>query len=179
MDEHTCILDRHLGFHVYECRCGERWAPFGGPKSDILFVSRELRERLSFYRSRIRSGHYSDLADGVRRVAERKRALAAEDALTAAGWIALQESKRRKHRAHLRAMVLGAGKPCAYCSDPDPQSVDHVIPLAQGGSWRIQNLAPACGRCNSAKGGRTPEQWKAARLARGLPWPPVWDERAA
>jgi 5-methylcytosine-specific restriction endonuclease McrA len=60
----------------------------------------------------------------------------------------------------IREQVRGSG-PCAYCGDPDPGEVDHVIPVAQGGTCNPRNLVPACGQCNRAKGGRTPEQWAA------------------
>lgn len=44
--------------------------------------------------------------------------------------------------------------------------VDHVVPRCQGGTNRLDNLALACPSCNNAKGGRTPEQWRAAQAAR-------------
>ena len=37
-------------------------------------------------------------------------------------------------------------------------TVDHVVPLCQGGKTTWQNLVAACLPCNQAKGGRTPEQ---------------------
>ncbi len=37
-------------------------------------------------------------------------------------------------------------------------TVDHVIPLCQGGRTTWQNLVAACLACNQSKGGRTPEQ---------------------
>jgi hypothetical protein len=37
-------------------------------------------------------------------------------------------------------------------------TVDHVIPMCQGGRTTWQNLVAACLACNQAKGGRTPEQ---------------------
>ena len=37
-------------------------------------------------------------------------------------------------------------------------TVDHVVPLCQGGSTTWQNLVGCCLTCNQAKGGRTPEQ---------------------
>ena len=45
---------------------------------------------------------------------------------------------------------------CEYCLSqlrfsPDPFSVEHVVPLAQGGSDEFSNLALACQGCNSRK----------------------------
>jgi 5-methylcytosine-specific restriction endonuclease McrA len=51
---------------------------------------------------------------------------------------------------------------CAYCKaqhDPDDLSIDHVIPLRQGGPHEAANIVLACLICNSSKGNRTPEQW--------------------
>ena len=45
---------------------------------------------------------------------------------------------------------------CEYCLSqlrfsPDPFSVEHIVPLAQGGSDQLDNLALACQGCNSHK----------------------------
>ncbi|HEY3400251.1 MAG TPA: HNH endonuclease [Geothrix sp.] len=37
-------------------------------------------------------------------------------------------------------------------------TVDHVVPLCQGGSTTWQNLVGCCLSCNQIKGGRTPDQ---------------------
>lgn len=46
---------------------------------------------------------------------------------------------------------------CRYCGETAGH-IDHVIPKIQGGTDEINNLVAACQSCNSAKGGRTPEQ---------------------
>lgn len=50
---------------------------------------------------------------------------------------------------------------CQYCSNkisrPD-STYDHVIPRAQGGQTRWENIVIACVPCNQKKGGRTPVQ---------------------
>lgn len=46
---------------------------------------------------------------------------------------------------------------CAYCGRR-ADTVDHVVPRCQGGTTTWQNTVAACGPCNEAKGGRTPEQ---------------------
>lgn len=49
---------------------------------------------------------------------------------------------------------------CSYCLD-DADQVDHVIPIAQGGSNFEDNLVAACRRCNASKGPLTPQEWGA------------------
>ncbi len=51
---------------------------------------------------------------------------------------------------------------CAYCDRPATQ-IDHVIPLARGGTNYIDNLAPACQPCNASKGDRMPLEWAGVR----------------
>ena len=43
---------------------------------------------------------------------------------------------------------------CVYCGD-EANSVDHVIPLAKGGTDHPLNLVACCSRCNSAFGDKT------------------------
>lgn len=50
--------------------------------------------------------------------------------------------------------------PCAYCGDIYATSVDHVIPVARGGTDTVDNVVSACVRCNGRKGDRTPEEWR-------------------
>lgn len=50
---------------------------------------------------------------------------------------------------------------CQYCGSRFPTSelsIDHVKPRSQNGPDTWQNLVCACVKCNSRKGGRTPEQ---------------------
>ncbi len=63
----------------------------------------------------------------------------------------------------VRALVVPG--PCVYCGVTGAATVDHVIPVAQGGRDDLANLVRACKPCNSSKGGRTPEQWFATGQA--------------
>lgn len=50
---------------------------------------------------------------------------------------------------------------CQYCGRSFPTSelsLDHVLPRTQGGGTSWGNLVCCCVRCNSRKGGRTPDQ---------------------
>jgi 5-methylcytosine-specific restriction endonuclease McrA len=45
---------------------------------------------------------------------------------------------------------------CAYCSMPSSSlEQEHVHPLSRGGEHTIDNVVPACRRCNMKKGSRT------------------------
>jgi 5-methylcytosine-specific restriction endonuclease McrA len=66
---------------------------------------------------------------------------------------------------------------CLYCGEAHDRSGlsrDHVVPLAQGGQDRWENVASACRRCNRLKGARTPEQARMPLLA--VPYAPVHAE---
>jgi hypothetical protein len=45
------------------------------------------------------------------------------------------------------------GKCCYYCGS-GADGWDHVIPPSRGGSHKVENLVPACTRCNTMKGAR-------------------------
>lgn len=54
-------------------------------------------------------------------------------------------------------LFLRDGGRCRYCNAPLSQfdfEVDHVVPVAMGGSNRISNLVCACSSCNQRKGAR-------------------------
>ena len=76
----------------------------------------------------------------------------------------------RRIPERLRREILDAS--CAYCGGPFPTEVDHVIPIAQGGTSEPSNLAPSCEPCNREKLDFTPEEWRAWRESEGMPWPP-------
>lgn len=56
------------------------------------------------------------------------------------------------------------GKECQYCGKTirtlASAHIDHIVPLAQGGSNDEDNLVLACVACNRKKGARTPRQAK-------------------
>lgn len=61
--------------------------------------------------------------------------------------------RRRGFAGYVRRsdVVELLNKPCAYCGGPGG-SIDHIVPLARGGTNDRSNLASACIPCNSAKG---------------------------
>lgn len=66
---------------------------------------------------------------------------------------------------------------CLYCGKEYSKHIltrDHVKPLSQGGRDKWENVVSACFRCNSKKGGRTPQQANMPLLA--IPYRPSWVE---
>lgn len=50
---------------------------------------------------------------------------------------------------------------CQYCGNRFPKTqltLDHVVPVVQGGGKSWENIVTACKPCNQRKGGRTPAQ---------------------
>lgn len=50
---------------------------------------------------------------------------------------------------------------CAYCGSKVLVEIDHRIPLTRGGSNLIDNILPACRRCNRRKGTMTEDEFRA------------------
>jgi 5-methylcytosine-specific restriction endonuclease McrA len=87
--------------------------------------------------------------------------------------------KRTNTRAQRRVnqQILAASDVCHLCGHTGADAIDHVIPLARGGSDAVANKAPAhhdvpcptCGhRCNREKGARliAPVVRRSGSLAR-------------
>jgi 5-methylcytosine-specific restriction endonuclease McrA len=67
----------------------------------------------------------------------------------------------------LAARISYYGNRCAYCGAAY-ESVDHVIPLARGGSNWPANLRPACGFCNSSKADKLLSEWSPPSSKGGI-----------
>ncbi len=64
---------------------------------------------------------------------------------------------------------------CQYCNETFMKShltLDHVMPVVQGGGKSWENIVTACKPCNQKKGGRTPQQAKMALVR--VPYRPNW-----
>lgn len=62
-----------------------------------------------------------------------------------------------------KAIMADYGRCCAYCARPGRLTMDHVIPLSNGGTHDIHNVVPACRSCNSSKNNKTLIVWLALR----------------
>lgn len=60
----------------------------------------------------------------------------------------------RRSRDLFVQLVLRNGPACARCGTNNSLTVDHVIPMASGGSDDLSNLQLLCKPCNSSKRNR-------------------------
>jgi 5-methylcytosine-specific restriction endonuclease McrA len=63
-----------------------------------------------------------------------------------------------------KALLKAHGYRCTYCGADGALEPDHRIPLARGGTNYIENILPACRRCNTRKRLLTEDEFRA-RLA--------------
>jgi 5-methylcytosine-specific restriction endonuclease McrA len=68
---------------------------------------------------------------------------AAEGSFTAEEWKSVIEAQ--------------AGR-CLHCNTLTSLTVDHIVPLARGGTNWISNIQGLCRRCNSVKGAKLEEE---------------------
>ena len=64
-------------------------------------------------------------------------------------------------RLNRRNLLARDGHRCQYCGRQLPTSqlsLDHVVPRSRGGETTWENVVASCYRCNTKKGGRTPQE---------------------
>src|SRR5438309_10949876 len=105
------------------------------------------KERLApYFATYVRT--HRELRQAIR-ARRRSRELAAEGNHTTEQWLALLQTY---------------GYRCTYCGADGSLEPDHRIPLARGGTNYIENIVPACRRCNTRKRLLTEDEFRA-RLA--------------
>lgn len=71
--------------------------------------------------------------------------------------------EREPIRKEVRSAVFARdGEVCAYCATTGgPFEIDHIVPVALGGSNALRNLTVACPPCNRSKGAKMLSKWRA------------------
>jgi 5-methylcytosine-specific restriction endonuclease McrA len=75
-------------------------------------------------------------------------------------YIPLTKKKQIVRFSRANVFLRDNGK-CQYCGNQygkNQLTLDHVIPIVQGGQKSWENIVTACKPCNQRKGGRTPQQ---------------------
>lgn len=58
-----------------------------------------------------------------------------------------------------KASVSVFDNACAYCGAGGSLTQDHVVPVSLGGGYTVNNIVPACTRCNCSKGNKPMHDW--------------------
>lgn len=80
-------------------------------------------------------------------------------------WVAARDHRRRALKLSATigpvdyAAIYERDKICIYCGSDEDLTIDHLIPLSRGGAHRQENLAVACGSCNSRKHTKTYDEF--------------------
>ena len=76
---------------------------------------------------------------------------------------ALKDLQERDEYRKYRDMVIARDRQsCIYCGATGVRlQLDHVIPRSRGGVDTPDNLVACCKPCNTSKGARTPDEWRA------------------
>lgn len=77
-----------------------------------------------------------------------------------------RERRHQKHRQMIMAKYEGI---CHICEEPYADAIDHVVPVAKGGSDHPDNLRPAHTACNSKKGAKSYPKWAEGNPNMWLP----------
>jgi 5-methylcytosine-specific restriction endonuclease McrA len=75
----------------------------------------------------------------------------------------------RRRLALVRLVLEAKGRTCHLCGLPGATTADHVTPWSHGGPNTVDNLEPAHGSCNYARGARHLAAWFAAHPVRTRP----------
>jgi 5-methylcytosine-specific restriction endonuclease McrA len=95
-----------------------------------------------------------------------KRRAYARKWIAANRWLTCLYSQNRRAREQLvahtltlaewRAILDYFGHACAYCLRGNVKlTIEHVVPIIEGGPHSAENVVPACASCNSTKGRRS------------------------
>jgi len=97
------------------------------------------------------SGHY----DWVRTV---RMQIAVPKIIRLLGYDRLPRQEVKLNRRNIFARDCNCCQYCGHRFGTSELSLDHVTPRSQGGKSTWENLVCCCVRCNTRKGGRTPDQ---------------------
>lgn len=124
-------------------------------------ISQAYYERhIERLRERNRDKAARELAENPERVRARQRAWKARNPEKVRRGNFLRRAHHMDDESQEWLLEVLPGDPCAYCGAP-ADHVDHIDPIALGGTNHWSNLAAACGRCNLSKNATPLLLWMA------------------
>lgn len=78
-------------------------------------------------------------------------------------WKSIPKDQRRPIPTHIRKEIAPPGTQCVVCGSTKRIQIDHIVPVARGGTDNIKNLQPLCKKCNLSKITKTIDEFMAER----------------
>jgi 5-methylcytosine-specific restriction endonuclease McrA len=122
---------------------------------------------------KLRQQHRHYTAANRERVREKRRLWASANPLRMRAKEHNRRTKKQGNGGKYKAWEWAAlcqwfGNVCLCCKQPEKLTVDHVVPVAHGGTSNIDNLQPLCLPCNLLKGAQAIDYRDRDRLAQFL-----------
>jgi len=71
----------------------------------------------------------------------------------------LQVEFRRYTPSQILSRFAEFKNECVYCGNNEKLTIDHFFPITKFGADSLENIVPACRKCNSSKNNKHPEIW--------------------
>ena len=98
-------------------------------------------EKIKAYQEKYRLNHLPQVAEKAHRYRAKKRL-------------------NGVYKVSDKELIRLYSSPCIACGTTERVTIDHIIPIARGGTHSIGNLQSLCLKCNSSKNDRTMSEWK-------------------
>jgi 5-methylcytosine-specific restriction endonuclease McrA len=136
-----------------KCYNARKMASRGGPNPRKLKTARQLKKRRDQYNRDYYRQKQDDLKERARQYRQKNRDIVLErdrvrKARNRAKSFGITEHFTLEQWLNLRKLC---GEKCVSCKEAKPLTVDHIVPLSEGGSNTIDNIQPLCKSCNSSK----------------------------
>lgn len=117
-------------------------------------VESGIKECLTCHREREKIRYHENREKQIRAAVEWQRKNRERYNKRRRVWDLAHRTEERPTQETQEYVELIRGDVCVYCNGP-VEHIDHVIPVAAGGSSQWENLAPTCAHCNQSKNDRS------------------------
>jgi hypothetical protein len=139
-----------------------------GRESDMRRRDRKIAA-CAVWRSQNRARHIANVLDWQRRNPEKVRAYDTKktNKRRAQKLATRTEADAPAYLAIVKAVKSARRMSCYWCNKPTPKNrrqIDHIIPLAKGGTDTVLNLCLSCLTCNASRKAKLPHEYNGQHV---------------
>lgn len=75
----------------------------------------------------------------------------------------INEPTKKNYKRNFDTLFERHNGKCIICQSTERLTLDHIVPISQGGSNELENLQLLCVACNSSKGPKSMEDWQNSK----------------